>query len=622
MQKVLLFGAVLAIIAIGGLSLGEESADTTSRRMLVTLKEGHPRLVLTDEGLARMKEAAASDAVFAGYWKTVRAEADAILTLPPLEHRLIGPRLLDVSREAVRRIYYLGLSWRMTGDEKYAAGAVDNMLTVCAFPDWNPSHFLDTAEMSHAVGIGYDWLYHYMNHETRDRIRAALLRLGLEEGIKAYDEEAWWTTSEFNWNQVCHGGLLTGALAVAETDGEIADKIVAGAVERLPLALGQYDPDGAWGEGVGYWNYATRYTCYGLSALETALGTDFGVGDREGLSKALDCPLYMAGPTGHFLTFADAGENSRARPEAAVFYLARRFGSALHADNEHALLARYPKECEPLHLVWYVKPGAGDNGELPLDKFFRGSVPVAVMRSAWGDENALFVGVKAGYNQVNHGHLDLGNFIVDALGVRWATDLGSDDYNLPDYWDSGPGGGRWQYYRLNSQSHNVPLIDGADQNAAAVSKVVSHFSDADSSGVVIDLSSAYPAATSVMRGVRMVGGRGAVLVQDEFDLAAPHEIKCGMTTRAKITLDGEQRATLTLDGHTLTATILSPEDAVLTVESAAQKPPEATNVGVSRLVVKVQAKEGRTTVALLLAPVWPDGTVETAKVEALGDWGR
>ena len=88
------------------------------------------------------------------------------------------------------------------------------------------------------------------------------------------------------------------------------------------------------------------------------------------------------------------------------------------------------------------------------------------MRSAWDDPNALFAGIKAGYNQVNHGHLDLGNFELDALGVRWARDLGSENYNLPGYWEGKRGGQRWSYYRLGSASHNVVMLGGQHQDAA------------------------------------------------------------------------------------------------------------------------------------------------------------
>ena len=62
--------------------------------------------------------------------------------------------------------------------------------------------------------------------------------------------------------------------------------IVPGAVASLPKALSSYAPDGAWGEGPGYWNYATRYTVYWLTAMQTALGTDFGLLNLDGLNQA------------------------------------------------------------------------------------------------------------------------------------------------------------------------------------------------------------------------------------------------------------------------------------------------------------------------------------------------
>ena len=109
---------------------------------------------------------------------------------------------------------------------------------------------------------------------------------------------------------------------------------------------------------------------------------------------------------------------------------------------------------------------------LGRDKLFRGPVEVAVLRSAWNDPQALFLAIKAGHNQVNHGHLDLGSFELDALGVRWVRDLGADNYNLPGYWDRRPGGRRWSYYRLNSHSHRVPLLDDKDQHALAKARIV------------------------------------------------------------------------------------------------------------------------------------------------------
>jgi len=575
--------------------------------------------MLKDNDLQQLKKQCQSDKALQKCLQDVLAEADGCIDARTLTYDKIGPRLLHVSRNCLHRIYALALAWRWTGDEKYARKAVENLLAVCAFKDWNPSHFLDTAEMSHAVGLGYDWLYPFLDAQTREKIKAALIKNGLEPGLSAY-KKTWWAQSEFNWNQVCNGGMIIGALAIAETDPNYAEQIIPAAVRSLPLALKSYGPDGAWGEGPGYWSYATHYTAYGLAALQSALGKDFGLSQIKGLAESGSFPIYTTGPTGLFLNFADCGERSSRRPMPCMFWLARVYNSALYAESEHEMIAK--SGASPEHIIWYVpipekKPPARD-----LDRYFRGPVEVAVLRSAWNDPEALFVGVKAGYNQVNHGHLDLGNFEVDALGVRWARDLGSDNYNLPGYWDGKRGGQRWSYYRLNSASHSIPMLAGEDQDPQATSRFANVQLNKESPFVLVDLTSAYQKyAKKVTRGVAMVENRRAVLVQDEFELKEPCEVAWAMTTDARMNIEQRSTAVLTLKGKELIARILSPADAEFVVESAEQKPPQELNKGVSRLLVRLPGARGDVRIAVLLCPVWKDGkSIGQVEIKPLGEW--
>jgi hypothetical protein len=590
-----------------------------SSAVLKTLDKDHPRLMLKDKDLQHLKELYTEDKVLKKCMKDVLEEADSCAGKSMLTYRKIGPRLLSVSRECLRRIYALSLAYRWTGEEKYAGKAVDNMLTVCAFNDWNPSHFLDTAEMSHAVGLGYDWLYSYMDAGTREKIKAGLIRNGLEPGQDAY-KSAWWVKSEFNWNQVCNGGLIIGALAIAESDPQYAEQIVPAAVQSLPIALASYGPDGAWGEGPGYWSYATHYTAYGLAALQSALGNDFGLLQIKGLAEAGDFPIYTAGPTGYYLNMADVGEKSSRRTLPCLFWLARTFDKPFYAHDERAILAKY--RASPQHMVWYMPEPSGKLPARDLDRYFRGPVEVAVFRSAWDDPDALWVGIKAGYNQVNHGHLDLGNFELDALGVRWVRDLGSDDYNLPGYWEMNRGGMRWSYYRLNSKSHSVPLLGGEDQDPMATSKFIKFESKKSSAFAMIDLTSAYEKfAKKVTRGLAVLESRKAVLVQDEFEIEKPCELVWAMTTDAEISLEKEWIARLTINGKELVAQVLSPYHAPFTVESAEQKPPEKTNKGVKRLTLRLDDAKDNVRVAILLSPVWKEGRyISSAGLRPLAEW--
>ena len=95
------------------------------------------------------------------------------------------------------------------------------------------------------------------------------------------------------------------------------------------------------------------------------------------------------------------------------------------------------------------------------------------MRSEWNDADATFVGFKGGTNKAHHGHLDLGTFVLDSAGQRWAIDLGSDDYGSPDYFN---GEKRWGYYRASTAGHNTLVIDGRNQDPAVDAEVIKFFS--------------------------------------------------------------------------------------------------------------------------------------------------
>ena len=650
----------LMLVAVIGFCAGSAHAGDNPRvpvpeRVLDTLISGHPRLMLDDAGLAGLKRLRADDPVLDSYIDDVMAKADNYLDEPVLSYTpREGRRLLSVGRECMNRMYTLGIAWRLTGDDRYAERAVKDLLAICELEDWTPSlaiiyplqekhkqfekrygqppySFLDVSETCHAVGIGYDWFYHFLSGEAREKVRSNLIKKGLDLGLQSYTgigsptgTKAAWITYEHNWNLVCNSGLVIGALAIADTNQEIAEVIVPGAVESLPIALKTYGPDGAWPEGPSYWGYATSYAVYGLAALESALGTDFGLSDIPGLSETGYYPLDTAGPTGLYLNFADSPENNRCDSSPCLFWLARRFDRAYMSDREHVMLRK--SGAGPQHLLWYVPPSGRTSYHLKRDIHLRGPVELALFRSALNDPEALFVGVKGGDNTFNHSHLDLGNFELDALGVRWARDLGSEDYSLPGYFDfyyltKKTGGKRWSYFRGGSGSHNVPLLNGGNQNELARATFLTFRSGSGRSIVTVDLGDAYEDhARKAVRGVAMVEKRRAVLVQDEFDLREMTGITWGMTTDADIELQDEA-AVLKLDGKELTARILSPAGAVFTVESVEQDPPQKRNEGVRRLVVRLPRSQGSVRIAVLLSPCWPDGTIiEKTDVVPLDEW--
>jgi hypothetical protein len=313
--------------------------------------------------------------------------------------------------------------------------------------------------------------------------------------------------------------------------------------------------------------------------------------------------VYASGPTGYFLNYADAGEKSKLGAPAASMWFANAYNNNSFSDFiEDQLKTR---SAGVHHIIWY-RPYASTGNNKSLDKYFGGDVAIFLSRSSWTDPNALFIGAKAGYNKVNHGHLDIGNFEIDALGVRWARDLGSDDYNLPDYFSgSTQTSTRWTYYRLNSFSHNVPVLGGKNQDISAMSAFTRHSEGGSEPFAILDYTSAYKEfATSAKRGFKVIDSRKSVLIQDEFILSKSCDIAWGMTTDAYIEIIDPHKAILTLNNQKMSVRILSPADAVFSQGSAEQASPQKLNTGVKRLYAKTPVTTGNISIIVLLSPLW------------------
>ena len=175
-----------------------------------------------------------------------------------------------------------------------------------------------------------------------------------------------------------------------------------------------------------------------LRALQTALGNDYGLSAAHGVDRAGRFRIYTTGPTGKAFNFADSVEDSGA---CARDVLA---GEALRQSRVR--LER--------------TEGAGTHVPIRTPTIWRGSTATPNLRcslrhgrrmrfsaasispasAAPGTTPMRFIlAVKGGDNKAAHAHLDLGSFVLDAGGVRWAADLGTDDYDLPGYFSASAG---------------------------------------------------------------------------------------------------------------------------------------------------------------------------------------
>lgn len=561
----------------------------------------------------------------------VISSAEKFLDTEPVEYD--NSAATGLKRDGVNKMPVLAMAYNLTKDERYARRLWEELETVCAYSDWGPYHFLDVGDFARCVAYAYDWMYDYWTDSQKRIIRNAIVRNGFKPAMLYWRQEYFFFTETSNWNQVINSGLGMAALVIADEPGyeEIGNEVLNRTIDALPNGLSSFAPDGACMEGVSYWEYAKQTFFQYNASLYQALGTDYGLSDMEGLSKTGYFPILIAGSTKTSFNFGDAYGALILDP--VMFWIARRY--------DHPEITGYVLEMQPAGGSWAAlgmyRPDHEFDGDfrdsMPKDFFFRGPLHIATMRSSWHDSDALFVAFKGANTKLGHGDLDAGTFVLDALGVRWAVDLGSEDYSHPGMFDTGAGGQRWTYYRKRAEGNNTLVInpDAKDDQKVGVSSEITKFETSDGAVYgIIDMQPAYQdRAADVKRGIALIHNRSAVLVQDEIKTSKPSDIYSFIHTMASIEIaDGGKRAIMSSGGQRMCVDLLEPAAGTLMemeagpMDTSPKQDANMNNAGYRKLAVKL-TKASDPRIALLFTPLktgQSEADITLPAVKPLSEW--
>ena len=471
------------------------------------LAEGyHPRLVFSRWEFDQLKTMVGGSDALGKLHDCMMSVADASVGAASLSYTLdaSGRRLLAVSREALARIASCAYAYRLTGGSQYLQQAATDLKNVSAFKDWNPTHFLDIAEMAAAVAIGYDWLYDVLDEETKAAAVSALKEKALEVSRSTDSNINWWYNRGDNWNQVCNGGLVCAAVAVYDKCPELAQRVIDDAVRtNKPAVDRMYAPDGAYPEGPTYWNYGTLYQVLMLAVFEKVYGTDYGISQGQGFLETGEYKMFARGTAGgwHY-NYADNTTSSTnnyplyyfayKRNEPSMLYTELQLlnDAANYIDTDHRGLIFLP--------IKYAMRMDLAGLSAPTKKFYsaQGDVPIMMCRSGW-NKSDLYLGIKGGRANYSHGHMDGGSFVFYADGVRWGKELTRQTYsdveaglialgsNLSDYAQSSL---RWKLFRLNNRQHNTITVNDKDHDVTGFVKMISTENTSARMGATFDLT--------------------------------------------------------------------------------------------------------------------------------------
>ena len=536
----------------------------------------HPRIMTDSASLEMIKANALSNEVVSEALETTLAQADEHMKASVQDYELPDDkRLLVAARNVMERLVTLSTAYLMTGDKNYADRAWTEMENCFAWRDWNTSqHYLDNSELLYGVAVAFDSFYDCYSEGQKQTIMDKTWELSLKHTVDRYQginfSGTEWRTSQSNWGFVCNGAVITAVLAFGREGNtqyqQYYDFLLECALQAIEYPIMLYFPDGAWDEGLAYWEYALRYfTGATLIPLYYSTGSTLDYLTPQGVTKIADMGLYMQSGNYGF-NFSDNADEGKKSSEAV-------YALAMLLDDD-SMMQTWHHEMESMNathgarsLMWY-RPSKNDDvsnaSELPLDTYFRGNW-VGSMKEEWYNPNGSCVFFKGGELRMNS-HFDTGTFCFDTMGERWSVDLGKDSYNIEGGYTGWPG---FELYVKRPEGHNCVVINPREdidktyyggQCYGNNAEIIAMESKAKAAFSIVDLSNTYKYDTNgYIRGFYLGDDRRTLTIQDEISLLEPNsDIYWFMHTRANIEIDADGKgAVLSQNGKKVRVDMLT-----------------------------------------------------------------
>ncbi len=526
----------------------------------------HPRLFAHKLDMKKIL----SNPVSKGAHDIVIEQANEFEKLEPLPRTLIGVRMLQCSRNILNRVFYLSYAYRATGEKRFAVAAEREMLNACNYENWNPRHFLDVAELTLGMAIGYDWLYDYLSEESKAKILDSVKNKAL---LPSEKHHFWRLTN--NWRQVCFGGMTAGALMLLDSpeNAEYAKRYIARCAAEIDVSYAQYEPDGVYAEGIGYWEYGTCYHVLLIAMLESSFGKNFGVEAKGGFKKAAQFAKFAIAPSGKFSNFSDCPEkaylsipliwlNQNSEDNSSLFPFAMFLDNLQKKEfpniGDHGVtVSNKSPRYLPFAIPYLAEIKLGEIPQ-PKEKLFvgHGNTEVAIVRTSWTDKNTIYLAAKGGNKYASHYHLDRGSFILEMLGERWAVDLHVLPYN---YYESlgvnffGNRVLRNQMLRVGNSTHSTLTVNDAIFHQDASAPIVESFDTEAFRGAKMNTSELYAGELAKAFRTFAVVDNAKILIRDELSALPdkPAKVRWNMMTSAKVDIIDNQTIKLSQNGKSV-----------------------------------------------------------------------
>ena len=393
------------------------------------------------------------------------------------------------------------------------------------FPSYE-EHVIDLGSGNLASQLS--WIYYYLK-PSFDKVNPLIAkRLRHELQVRILDaymnqDHFWWMAFNLkpgelvnNWNPWCNFNVLQ-CFFLLENDRDQLAKAVYRTMTSVDHFINYTHEDGACEEGPSYWGHAAGKMYDYLQMLYDGTGGAISVFNQPIIKNMGEYIARSYVGNGWVVNFADASAKGGGDADL-IFRYGKATGSSVMMGYAAYLKSLSAKDAVPggdvfrlFQTLLYRKDLAGTEVayKAPVYSWYP-ETEFCYMTN----KNGFFVATKGGYNNESHNHNDVGTFSLYLNTTPVFIDAGVGTYTRQTFSSE-----RYSIWTMQSQYHNLPLINGVPEQFGSEYKATDVQFDPKRMYFSANIATAYPAEANVKKWVRSYRlGKNSLKIEDSFSL--------------------------------------------------------------------------------------------------------
>lgn len=395
-----------------------------------------------------------------------------------------------------------------------------------SLPDYK-EHIIDLT--SGDLGSLLSWTYYFL-HKEFDKINPVIserLRDELQKRILdtyMHEDRFWWMAFNLkpggmvnNWNPWCNFNVLQ-CFFLLENNRDVLANAVYRTMKSVDKFINHTHSDGACEEGPSYWGHAAGKMYDYLQILHDGTGGKISIFDHPMIKNMGEYIVRSYVGNGWVVNFADA--SAKGGGEAPIIF---RFGKAVDSNLMIQYAAYLSKKSQNQNILSGIDMfrnlqsllysneinGMKANHQSPAYTWYP-ETEFCYMTNNTG----FFFATKGGYNNESHNHNDSGTFSLYLNTIPIFIDAGVGTYTRQTFSNE-----RYNIWTMQSNFHNLPMINGLPQRFGSEYKATKVKFDPKRMTFSANIATAYPKESEVREWIRSYTlGKRELRIEDSFTL--------------------------------------------------------------------------------------------------------